>query len=238
MAAVVILLVAGVARAQDLPRAEDVFKKNVEASGGRDAYKALKAIHYKGTIALGGMAADLEVFQARPDKRLARISVNGMVVAQEGYDGKVAWEVSPGGPRVKDGKDLEAAREEANFDADIYEPGTYKAATVVAREAFEGAECYKVKIERNSGKTVTRYFDVKTGFQVGGVTRREGAGGDVDVTTHDQDFKPFGKFTIATKVTQKAGGREVTIRLNSVTYDDVDAKVFELPDEVKALLKK
>jgi hypothetical protein len=239
MAAVVILVAVVPARAQDLPKAEDVFKKAVEASGGREAHKALKSMHVQGALDVAGANGDVDIYQARPNKQLVKVTINGMVVQQRGCDGKAAWEVNVmTGASVKTGKDLEEALEEANFDRDLNDPTTYKTATVVARERFEGAECYKVKVERPSGKPVIKYFDTKTGLQVGTEAKVKSAAGEFDVSIILGDFKTFGKLKLPTKVTQRAAGQEVVITVKAVTFDDVDDKTFEPPAEVKDLLKK
>ena len=81
----------------DLPPAKSIIDRHIEAVGGRDAIKAHNSVAVKGSMAMpaSGMTGTMEIFAARPNKRLTKMTLAGIGEISEGFDGTVAWSVSP-----------------------------------------------------------------------------------------------------------------------------------------------
>src|SRR5574339_831898 len=96
-----------------LPSARQIVDRHVAAIGGRAAIMAHTSSHATGTISIpsAGLSGPLEVFAARPDKSLLKMSLGGLGDLQEGFDGTIGWSISAmTGPTLLQGKQLEQKR--------------------------------------------------------------------------------------------------------------------------------
>ena len=107
--AAAVLFATGAARlaaADDLPKAETILDKFIDATGGKAAYQKIHNEMTTGamTIAANGISGTLTVYHAEPDKSYTEINIEGVGKLMEGTDGKVAWSLSAiQGPHVKEG---------------------------------------------------------------------------------------------------------------------------------------
>jgi hypothetical protein len=178
------------------------------------------------------------VFAAKPDKSLLRITLGGIGSIEEGYDGKVAWSLSPlTGPTLVQGKELEQKRFDADFLADLHDAARYESMTTVEKTDFEGRACYKLRLVRRGGGEDIEFYDVDTGLKAGGITTRETPMGPITGTIIESDYKKFGPLMQPTTIKQTAMGLQQVITLTSIEYDKVDPATFETPAQIKALLK-
>ncbi len=118
--AVVVLAAAGarLRAADELPKAETILDKSIEATGGKAAFEKLHNTVIAGSMELAamGIKGTMSITKAEPDKILTEIEIAGIGSIKEGYDGKVAWEINPmQGARIKDGDEKAAAKREAHF---------------------------------------------------------------------------------------------------------------------------
>jgi hypothetical protein len=94
-----------------------------------------------------------------------------------------------------------------------------------------------VSMTRKEGGEDIGFFDVTTGFKVGGIATREGPMGAIEVTSTTTDYKKFGNVMMPTTIKQSVSGINVVVTITTVELDKVDPAVFELPAEIKALIK-
>jgi hypothetical protein len=59
----------------------------------------------------------------------------------------------------------------------------------------------------------------------------------MEATTVVSDYKDFGGILGASRIVQSVMGMDQIITINTVEYETVDLAVFELPDEIKAMMK-
>jgi hypothetical protein len=239
--------------AEKLPAARAVIDRFAEVTNGKAQVENTSSIRLKGTLTLEsmGMKGDFERLSAKPDKMLLKSSLGGMGTTLIGYDGKVAWMESPmlGGSQLLEGTELVGTLMQASYDATLMPDREYEKLEVVAREPFEGKDCYKVlavyrapadPAEAKASEAVrTSYswFDVESGLQLGSKGTQAQAGSEIEVTSIHGDYKKFGDYTFPARMTQEISGMKVLITLDTVEYDKVDPKTFDLPEGVRALLK-
>ncbi len=225
-----------------LPSAREIIDKYVRAIGGRAAIVKHKSVHYKGKYELvGQMSAEMEMFQAAPNKLLVKMSMPGIGETKTGFDGNVGWDLNPmQGPSLHKGKKLEQLRRQADFYSELHEAKNFQSIETVALEDFEGTKCYKLRLVTSSGDTDLEFFGAKSFLLVGRVGTEEGPAGPTEVRTVIADYKKFGDLLVPGKSTSKftLGGKalEQVIALTPVEYDSVDPAVFELPAPIKTLL--
>ena len=156
---------------QALPTARSIIDRHILAVGGRAAILARSSSHAVGTVSIpsAGMTGSVDVFTAKPDKSLLRITLGGIGSIEEGFDGKVGWSLSPlTGPTLVQGKELEQKRFDSDFLADLHSDGRYESMTTMEKTDFEGRSCYKLRLVRRAGGEEFEFYDVETGLKAGG----------------------------------------------------------------------
>jgi len=223
-----------------LPPAQSVIDRHIEAVGGREAIKAHSSVNIKGSISIpaNGITGTIEVFAARPNKTLAKTNLAGIGEVMEGFDGKVAWSLSPmTGPMLATGEELAQKAFDANFDGALGIAARYDAIKTLEKTTFEGRPVYKIALTRKGGGDDIEFYDVETGLKAGGMIERKNPMGTISVTSTLSDYKKFGDILHPTTMKQSMTGVQVITTFTSVDYDKVDPAVFELPAQIKALVK-
>jgi zinc protease len=226
--------------AEQLPPARQIIDRYIAAIGGRAAMQAQSSSHATGTISLpsAGMTGTVEVFAAKPNKALIKMTLAGLGDVQEGFDGTIGWSMSAmTGPTVLQGKELEQKRFDADFFSELHADDRYESLTTVEKAPFEGRPCYKVRLVRKGGGEDFEFYDVETGLKAGSIATRDTAMGTFTGTTVESDYKRFGKLMQATTIKQTVMGLQQVITISSIEYDNVDPSVFEPPAAIKAIVK-
>lgn len=227
--------------AQDaLPKAADLLAKSVAAMGGADAIKAIKSFRAKGTFEMPAqsISGTVELMQARPSFMRLTIDIQGVGLAEQGSDGKVAWSIDPmSGPSLLTGKALADARAEALFDAQLFGPDSVKEATTLEKTRFGDRPAYKIKLLTMFDSDRTLYLDAETYLIIGAESVSDTPMGPMPTTSSTGDYKKFGALMQPTTIVQTAMGFDQIIRFTSFEYDTVAPTAFDPPAAVKALIK-
>ena len=224
-----------------LPKAETIIDRSIEATGGKAALGKLHNQVITGSMEMPamGIKGTMVVTKAEPDKSLAEIEIAGLGSVKQGFDGKVAWEINPmQGARIKDGDELAGTRREAFFHEENWRD-VYKKAETVGTETVDGRDCYKVVLTPNEGSPTTHYFDKKTGLLAKISLAITTPMGEMQSETLISDYRKEGDLLIPHKLAVSTGPQEITLTFESFKSNvDLPAGKFDLPDEIKALLKK
>jgi hypothetical protein len=226
--------------AATLPPAQEILDRHVKAAGGREAFEAIDSTHVRGSIAIpaNGMSGSFEAFAARPNKTFMKMSLAGIGDTTEGFDGTTAWAMSPmTGPMVVTGEELEQKKFDADFNAMLDVASRYESMKTVEQTTFEGRPVYKLELTRKGGGIDTEYYDVETGLKAGSVLERKNPMGTISVTTALSDYRKFGAIMQPTTLSQSLMGAKIVMTITSVEANKVDPAVFELPAEIKAIVK-
>jgi hypothetical protein len=223
-----------------LPAARDIITRFVRALGGEEAHKAVKSIRAQGTFELvaQGISGTLELMNARPARMFVRIDMAGVGQVLSGYDGKIAWEIQPlKGPALITGRRLMEMADDAWFDSALHAPDHVKTMTTVAKTTFDNRPAYQVHVTYISGSEATEYFDVETGLMIGNEASRETEMGVLPQISFMRDYKKFGGIMQPTTLVQRVMGIEQVLRLTSFEFDTVPDTTFDLPPQIKAMIK-
>jgi hypothetical protein len=224
-----------------LPAPKQIIDRFIKELGGEEAIRKIDAQRMKGKIDMGGqgLSGNLEVLAKRPDKIVMKITMAGIGELLQGYDGKVGWSMNPvTGPMVLEGKMLEQVKEQARFYAVLHEPGEFKSMQTAGVVNHDGKEAYQLKLVRKSGQEVIEYYDTQTGLLIGSSEVQETPLGAIAVSATIGDYKKFGEVLFATRMTQKMGPLAQVMSFESMEFDGVEDAAFDLPPEIKALIKK
>jgi outer membrane lipoprotein-sorting protein len=236
------LAFAGVLAAADLPKAETLLDKYVEVTGGKAAYSKMHSQMMTGTMEFPamGLKGKLTVYAAEPDKQYFEVNLEGIGKMQEGVSGDVAWANSAmQGARVKDGAEKAESLLKAKFNADVKWRDLYKTVETVGMETVEGKECYKVVATPNTGNQNTRWYAKDSNLLVKMSSVTATPQGDIQADTTVSDYRKEGDVLMPHKMKITAGPMEFSMTVDSVQINpEIPKNTFEVPDEVKALLKK
>jgi hypothetical protein len=228
--------------ADDLPKAETILDKYIAVTGGKAAYTKLRSETTTGVMEFSAMGLKGKVvsYHVDPDQSLVEITMEGMGRILEGTSGDIAWTVnSMQGPRIKDGDEKSEALLHAKFNGDLRWRDLYSHAETAGIESIDGKDCYKLVLTPKSGSPVTKWYDKESGLLLKMMMKAHTAMGEIESDSVLSDYRKEGEILMAHKVVQHASTLEIGMTIESVKYNaEIPKEKFELPDEIKALLKK
>lgn len=231
---------ANSAKPTELPSARSIIDRHIKAIGGREAILAHTSSHATGTVSMGGtgMTGAVEIYAAKPDKLLSRISLGGIGEVIDGFDGTHGWILQPlTGPMLAEGKELADKKFDSDYYNDLHEEGRFLSMKTLEKTTFDGRPCYKVSLTRKEGGDDIEYYDVETGLRAGAVISRESPMGTITATQVVSDYKKFGNVLVPTTMKQTLMNVEQVVKITSFEFDNVPPSTFELPAQIKALIK-
>lgn len=225
------VVAASTARAQ-LPTVQEIYDKYATAVGGRAAWEKIQARTEKGSVEItfAGLSGSYERHSA--PERMRMVMDLGMGKVDQGFDGTIGWAAQPMQGASKMGpQQIAELRETTVMGAAFLDPARFAKATVDGKEAFDGAECYKVSVTSKGGQTRVEYFDVATGLRRG-VVATTPMGSQQQLSG---EYKEFEGVKVPTKLTIGTPQGDIIITITSVSFAKQDPSVYEAPAEVKAL---
>jgi hypothetical protein len=237
-----LLAVGALAAADDLPKGDAIVDKYVEVTGGKAAYSKIHNTTTTGTMEFKamGLKGKMSAFAAEPDKHYTEISLEGIGKIQEGSNGEVAWGMSAmQGPRIKEGDEKAETLLQAKFNSDLSWRDLFKSAETVGMESVDGKECYKVVLTPKTGTPITRWYDKQSGLLLKMSLTSKSPMGEIQSDSTFSDYRKEGDVLMAHKVVSHVATMELVMTLDSVQANvDIPKEKFDVPEEVKALLKK
>jgi zinc protease len=228
--------------ADDLPKGETVLDRYVEVTGGKEAYSKVHSEITNGTMEFKamGLKGKMTAYAVEPDKRYTEIVLDGVGKIQEGSDGDVAWGMSAmQGPRIKEGDERAETLLQAKFNPDLTWRDMFKSAETVGVENIDGKDCYKVVLTPKAGAPITKWYDKQTGFLMKMSLTAKSPMGEIQSDSSFSDYRKEGDITVAHKMVTHVATMELVMTVDSVQHNAAIPKdKFEMPDEVKALMKK
>jgi hypothetical protein len=237
------LTLAGVvAAAADLPKGEVLLDKYIEVTGGKAAHARIHSDMTTGTMEFKamGLKGKITTYGAEPDKKYSEVLLDGVGKMQEGVNGDVAWSFSAmQGPRVKEGDEKTETLLQAKFNSDLNWRDLFKTAETVGVETVDGKECYKVVLTPKTGSPSTRWFDKESNLLVKLEMTSKSAMGEIQSEMVVSDYRKEGDILLPHKMIVKAGPMEFVATVDTVQHNpEIPKDRFDVPDEIKALLKK
>lgn len=226
-AAAAVMFVGGAVRAEaQQPTVQQVYDKFADAVGGRAAWKSVVGRSDKGTanVTFAGISGSYERHEALPNKVRMIIDL-GVVRIDQGFDGVKGWMDQGQGMQPMPEEQAKDMAEPKADGAAFLDPARFTSAAVTGKEAFEGADAWKIVATTKSGRKITEYFDVNSGLRVGTVT-------DTPMgpqTAIYKDYKDFEGKKVATTMIQRTGQGDVVITSQIVTFGTPDAAYFKQP---------
>jgi photosynthetic reaction center cytochrome c subunit len=153
------------ARAKELPTADAILDRYVEAIGGAAALEKLKTRTTKGAlVAESGVTYTLEIMQKAPNLGLETATSPKGNVSRDGFDGTTAWNAEGSSVFAENG--LEEARivRDAQFFVDTDMKKRFPRRFVEGKESVSGEEAYVVRAAGPGDASERLSFSVSNGL--------------------------------------------------------------------------
>jgi len=216
--------------------ADEVIAKNMEARGGLDKIKAIKASRTTGKMVMGqGFEAPFVMMEKRPRQTRMEFSFQGMTGVQA-YDGKNGWAIMPfmgkKEPEAVPADQNKMMDEQADMDGPLvdYKTKGHKV-ELLGKEQVEGADTYKLKLTLKGGETRTIYIDAESYLEIKMQGKRMVRGQEVEGETTYGDYKEVGGLMIPHSIESSVKDMPQKQKL---VFEKVELNV-DLPDSLFAM---
>lgn len=235
------------------PTAADIVHRHVRETGIDRLVADTSSMHTQGTMELAsfGLKGDLNAYNAKPDRFLLRTTMGPAGMTEVGYDGEIGWMSNPMlGTSLLEGAELFAVQMQADYNAQLMDPGDYEVMEIEGREEFAGRDCYRLRLvykapddpelaeQTLKTRTTTNWFDVETGLMLGQQGTQSSPQGEVEATMTFEEYGERSGYRMPLVLKQDAMGMQVIIRFTEFEPNAVDPSIFEPPDAVQALLEE
>jgi hypothetical protein len=227
---------------QNLPKAEEVLAKYVQATGGQAAYNKVRTSISNGKVSMPaqGIEGKVTIYESEPAHNYTVVDIPGVGLVEDGTDGTVAWERSAlQGARLKTGEERAFAIRSASSQTKFLDwKKFYKSIETAGTETVNGKPCYKVVSTPLEGKPEVGYYDQSSGLLVKETGIMASPMGEVPVETEIGDYRKEGALLVPHKIKQSFVGQKMEITIESMQVNpDIPKDRFDLPADVKALIK-
>ncbi|MCZ2101725.1 MAG: insulinase family protein [Chitinophagales bacterium] len=161
----------------------------LSAIGGTKKLGEVQTISQKAKSNIMGQDATIETHMSKAGKSAMTMSMMGMNIQEQRFDGTKAMIAQMGQKQIMDsGDELEEMKDAAKLFAqmDYSKPGYTMELKGV--EAVNGANCYKISVKDPKGKESTEFYDMNSGLLLRSVV----AQGPAIITTDYKDYKEVG----------------------------------------------
>ncbi len=198
--------------------ASDVIARYIKAKGGEKKLLAMKDVTIKATTEMQGMQLEIDTYRKAPNKLKVLVGSGGMVFSTQLFDGERGAVSSPMGAEKLEGEMLEETRLQAILNIEMEYDKHGIRAELLGIEGVEGIEAYKIELTYPTGKTITDFYDVETGFKIRSLSS-EGLTGYADYREVDGIMFPFSLKQVAGP--QVLDMKVVSVELNTGLDDDL-----------------
>jgi photosynthetic reaction center cytochrome c subunit len=145
-----------------LPTAEQLFDRDLQSVGGKDALENIHSRIMKGTrFSSEGWSSPVEIDEEAPDKWKDSFKVQAPFVNV--FDGAHGWNQDDQGVHDLKSRDLAKLRLDAEFYRDLKLSEMFADARTTGKEKIDGRDLYVVEAKSTEGERRQLYFDVGTG---------------------------------------------------------------------------
>jgi len=235
----VLIAVAPSLAAQELPTADAVIARYVEAIGGREAHLAPTSLRQLGRVSIVelGMEGTVEMLTSSSNQFRLAISIPGLGEILSGYDGETGWSTNPLiGATIMQGDELAVARDNANWRAMLRDPDLIPVRETVEAATYEGQSCWKVRLQWASGRESFDCYSETTGLLLATEETQVSPMGALPVTMLYGDYREVQGMMLPGRMTQSGAGQTLLITVDSIEVDAVEASAFDPPAAVQALV--
>lgn len=225
----------------NMPLPSELFAKHVVAIGGEKVIKKYTKRTLIGKLLINayGIKGALHIIAEAPNKMVTKIDLGQFGYNRSGFNGEIGWSMDPqSGNKVLKGEALQVLKEKSNFFANSLDLGKNATKTkTVELITDNNDEQYRVYIQNSKGEDSYIYFSKKTGLLTGIDSMELTPMGKVPTKVRLSNYVDLEGIKTARKISSTQNGVETIIEIDSISYDDHESDAFDLPAEIKALIK-
>jgi hypothetical protein len=224
-------------QAQDLPEADALIQRYVERIGGASMWAESGTIT-RGTFSIVGMGLDGDFVQVMrpPNQQRMDITLPGIGVLQQGFDGEVGWSVNPmAGAQITTGAELEQAREQTSLAASLRDPSLIPGRETLSRVEIDGEACWRVRLTWASGNVSYDCYAVESGLLLATDVTQSSPLGEIEARTVYKDYREFEGRLLPSRLVQSSAGQTVELRIREVTFEEVSPEQVAPPQVIRTL---
>jgi len=225
----------GGAPKSDLPTADQILDKYVQAIGGKAVIEKQTSRYSKGTLEIPafGASGTAEVYEKAPNKTITIVNIPGFGIINDCFDGTIGWAQDPqNGMRDKSGPELAASKLDAEFYKPIKIKELYPKVVVKGKDKVGDKDVYVLEATPNGGPTETWYFDAQSGLLLRQDAEREGPQGKQVVQVFFEDYRVADGIKVAYVLKQVTPAFTLNIKLDEVKHNvPIDDAKFKKPSQ-------
>ena len=228
------------------PTPESIFSKAIQSIGGRRALEKIDSFQLHGVMRLSDERPVIEVdlSTSKGGKVLGIITYIGLGQSRFGSDGTTAWEQIFKATQeyewsIIDQNVLSQKVRQINWlEWFTMLPAKLKNIEFEGEEDFDNEKCWKLKIQDADGREQHAFFSQSTFRPKGRTTIEKTPKGDATINVYFKDWQRVGDLLLFHTVVYDRDGSLVTLKLNKISTEPILDSFFDLPPEVKMLIKE
>lgn len=209
--------------------ATDVIENYIKAIGGRSNVEGIKNVTMLGKMEMQGQTIETKLIKKAPNKMFNEMKMQGMVVQKQVFDGEKGFMSGMQGEKELEGDELKSLKIESTLNTELqYEKLGYKL-ELIATEAIDDKDAYKIKITNPLDEIYFTYFDVETGLKVMLKKSTETPQGSVDQVQKFANYKAVNGvlFPYTMTISNSAMPEPMKMEITSIeTNTTIDNSVF------------
>lgn len=235
--------------AADLPSAESIIARHIEAIGGKDAASKLTSRRSEGAVLLRppGGGPDLKVLTgtivielSKPNLLRQVMEIEGVGKTEQATDGTDVWiQSNVVNPSLAEGDDKAQFLLAAIIDADLNLTEHYVSVKTVGVEKVNDVEAHKLELAPKAGPVETRWYAKDTGLLIKSSTPSPTLAGEPGtIDTFLSDYRQAGPVKAAHAMKVVQSGVEFDIRFDKIEHNvDISKDRFVMPENLARLKK-
>ena len=217
--------------------ANEIVAKHIEAMGGADKWKAVKAMEMNNKFTVQGMDIASKTVIVSGKSLRTDISVMGQEIISA-IDGETGWAQQPammggtGEPEDMPGAIIKESRKQVYLGGSLM---NYKengsTIELVGKEKLEGVDVYHLKLTEKAGDITNLFVSTSNYYVLKSAGKRNIQGKEVDAEVNFSNFKQIEGLTFPyTMETASPMGGMMTIETDSIKLNPkVDESIFKKP---------
>lgn len=218
--------------AEDLPTADELFEKHIEAIGGKDAVFAQTSRRISGVYQGPPFEfpVRLTIWQDSPNRFHLRLAEPAGATMDIGFDGKTGWRaVSGASAQELKGQDLAELRQTADFFGESNYAVRYPERETVGTATLGGKPVHVVAVKTIDGRDMYVMFNTETGLFTGTRTKFvDPSGAAREMISIVSEYEDAGGVLYPRRIEQLIGGLEQRI---TYEYRKVELDVRDDPHD-------
>ena len=219
---------------------DTIVKKSIEAAGGEKKLASIKTVTLRGAVSVPAQGVEGTFsIDKKTDRAVMRVDLKGLGEIRYGWLKDVVYETSDlTGTRIIDGTEREQLLRDLDMTQTFTRLNTLKDLRIDGEEDVRGQKAWRITGTTESDTVETNWIDQTTFLPARMRMIVDTQMGRLEAVVDFKDYKIIDGLPIPMTTEQAAGPMLMVLKIEEVKINpDIADAAFDLPDEVKDLLK-